>query len=69
MACPEELMIPQYQEDLGKMITLPLKEFEVRLIVCQARPMSPARIKYGASAGISKSPYCRPTSRCRSDMI
>lgn len=40
MACPEELMIPQYQEDLGKMITLPLKEFEVRLIVFQVPNVS-----------------------------
>jgi len=33
------------------------------------RPISPARMRYGADGGITKEEYCWPTSRCRSDKI
>jgi len=33
------------------------------------RPISPARMRYGADSRIIKEEYCWPTSRCRSDKI
>lgn len=33
------------------------------------RPISPARIRYGAVGGILKKEYCWPTSKCKSEAI
>ena len=40
MACPEEFMIPEYQEDHCEIFTLSLEEVEVRLIVFQTPNVS-----------------------------